>query len=150
MSITCLKLRLNEEQILIDLNQVEVVLAIPELDNLPNEDEAIAGLLNFHTQFIPVYHLASLIDEPKPVYDLNTPIIICSLKGGLIGMLVSEVIEVCFISIDNIQKSTLSSPCSYVAGILKDKKASAWFLDVEELMHFHQLKLKRRHEPVSS
>ena len=147
MSITCLKLRLNEEQILIDLNQVEVVLAIPELDNIPNDDKAMAGLLNFHKQFIPVYHLASLIDEQKPVYDLNTPIIICSLKGGLIGLLVSEVIEVCFISLDNIQKSTLLSP--YVAGVLKDKKASAWFLNVEELMHFHQLKLKRRHESIS-
>ncbi|STX49954.1 chemotaxis signal transduction protein (cheW domain) [Legionella busanensis] len=149
MFINCLKLRLNEDQILVDLNQIQMVLALPELDKLPTEDDAVAGLLNFHSQFIPVYHLASLVDEQKPIYDLNTPIVICSLISGLIGLLVSEAIEVCFISMDNIQKSALLSPYPYVAGILEGEKVSSWLLNLEELMHFHQLKLKN-HESLSS
>ncbi|WP_419419245.1 chemotaxis protein CheW [Legionella sp. D16C41] len=134
-----LKFRLNEEHILLDLNQIQIVLPIAELEALPNQDAAIAGLLNFHTTFIPIYHLATLLNMPKPSYDLDTPIIICLLATKLIGLLVSEVLEVSTLTSKDLQNPHSSYIYSYVDGVVEDNHIACWLLNLEKLLNFHQL-----------
>lgn len=139
-----LKLRLNDQNILISLEEIHLVLPIAELHSIPNKDSAFAGILNYHGQALPVYHLSELIEVSKPQYDLNTPLLIGSVSTGFLGLLVSEVIEVINISEEEIQISNKASP--YVLGIIENETWSAWILDLKNLLEFNSSKFEGIHE----
>ncbi|MCE3046416.1 chemotaxis protein CheW [Legionella sp. 16cNR16C] len=139
-----LKFRLGEQIILVSLDFVYLILPIAQLQHIPQQHSALAGILNYHGQAVPVYHLYELLEASKVAYDLDTPIILCSLSSQCVGLFVSEVMEVCDINEQLIQQPPKT--WSYVKGIIKDETSSAWILDLEQLLHWPQSCLERAHE----
>lgn len=127
-----LRLRLANRIILIRLGQIHSVLPIMELQTVPNQDHTLAGLLNFHGQAAPVYHLAELLELPQIQYDLNNPIILCMVAGQLVGLIATEVIDIHPLQ-QAIQKGNLGSVQPYVTGVVEQEEWSAWVLDLEQL-----------------
>lgn len=143
VNIHYLKIRLNHQIILILLEHVHIVLPIAKLQTIPQNNAALAGILNFHGRGLPVYHLSELMNEPKPDYDLNTPLLVCTLSDNLVGLLVSEVIEVIELRHDIIQKQPYTAE-PYVMGLVEEKDLSAWLLDLESLLH-HRFNIEKSH-----
>lgn len=139
-----LKLRLNHQIILIALHQTHLVLPIAQLQTVPHQDVALEGLLNYHGRPVPVYHLSELIHESRPLYDLNTPLLMCTLSSGFIGLFISEVIELIHLSDKEIQYDHLDKAMPYVTGLLEEE-CSAWILDVEKLLQYHHTELGQSH-----
>lgn len=143
VNIHYLKIRLNHHHILILLENVHIVLPIADLQAIPQQHAALAGILNFHGHALPVYHLSELINEPKPDYDLNTPLLVCTLSGQLIGLFVSEVIEVIELPHDMIQKQQERAAEPYVSGLVEEETLRAWVLDLESLCR--ELHIEKSH-----
>lgn len=141
-----LRIKLGEQLILIPIHQVDVVLPIAELQQVPVDDNAMEGFLNYHGQSLPVYHLAELINANKPSYDLNTPLLLCTVEAGLVGFLVSDVVDLLSISQQTIQHNHAYQAMPYVQGIVEMETCSAWIVDIEHLFHFHECELKQQKE----
>lgn len=145
-ALDCLKLRVNKKDILLLLEQIQIVLPVAELDPVPNNDPAFAGLLGFHSDCIPVYHLSCLIDEPTPSYNLNTPILLCKIKEQVLGLLVSDVINVGIIDSNKINSVSSFQSVPYVLGTWEEGNHSIWIMDLEKLMAFHKQRLEKKNE----
>ncbi|KTD09426.1 chemotaxis protein CheW [Legionella jamestowniensis] len=141
-----LKIRLNNYCILILLQHVHTVLPVAKLELIPHHASALAGILNFHGQAVPVYHLSELINDSMPEYDLNTPMLICTLSIGLIGLLASEVVEVINVREEMIQKPPVNEAKPYITGLIEKEKWSAWILDLEKLFKTHHFSLEEIHD----
>jgi chemotaxis signal transduction protein len=138
-----LRIKLKDQFILITLNQTHMVLPLMKLQSVPHSDPALEGIINYHGQPLPVYHLATLIHESKPHYDLDTPLLLASLSNGLAGFLVSEVTDILNLSGKEIILEKLNNTMPYVIGLLERDDWSAWVLDLEKLIQFHQTELER-------
>ena len=141
-----LKLRLDEQIILISLSQIHMVLPIAEVQTVPGSDTALQGILNFHGQALSIYHLSELINTTKPHYDLNTPLLIAVLPLGLFGFLVSEIFDVIEISEENIQCIPSNKAVSYMKGLIETEQWSGWILDLQKLLTLHQSRLEKDDE----
>ncbi len=134
----CLTVSVAGQTILISIRQVSLVLANLALQTVPHHDESLAGYLNYHGKPVPVYHLAALLKRPIPTYDLNTPIILADLSAGLSAFIVDHVFSVTEINEDNIHVDACQITMPYVAGFLEEETRSAWVLDLEKLLQYHQ------------
>jgi purine-binding chemotaxis protein CheW len=138
MQTTYLKINVAEQVLLINLKQTCLVLPLVELQKIPGNDPALEGILNYHGQALPVYCLAYLINAPQFEYNLDTPLLLCKISSGLLGVIVSEVLDVVDLPNDMIQPPNVHQVMPYVDGIFEDEQWSAWLLNLEKLMVNHQ------------
>lgn len=141
----CLRLKLGNQLILIVLNQIHTVLPILALQSIPHDDVALAGMLNYHGQPVPVYHLSELLHIPKPQYDINALLLMSPLSSGLVGFLISEELDIITISEKAIQQAPVNKNMQYVVGLIENEAWSAWVLDLEKLLQFHQAEIEKIH-----
>jgi chemotaxis signal transduction protein len=78
-------------------------------------------------------------------YDINALLLLSPLSTGLIGFLASEEIDIVNLSEEKIRKMHTPKNRPYVIGLVEDKKWSAWVLDLEQLLIFHQAEIEKFH-----
>jgi len=130
-----LKLKMGQQSILLPLNQIQIILRLPTLHEVPNETKGFEGLLNYHGQSVPVYNLGSYVGLELVQLTLDTPLVLCQLEKGLVGLLVSDVEEVISFSIKEIQKPELSQLPLFVQGAYESEKESMWVIQLEDLIN---------------
>ncbi len=135
-------LLLAHERVLLPISMVRIVLAIPALKTIPDQDPAFKGLLNFHGTGIAVYELSKLIDPSLPFeITLDTPLVLTQISEGAMGILVSEVIDM--VKIPNaLLQTPLPDAMPFVKAIYENQNEAAWVLDLEKLVQYHRLRLK--------
>ncbi len=129
-----LKLALEKQQLLLPLRQVQIILRLPTLYAVPSQTKGFEGVLNYHGMSVPVYNLGDCLGSETVEKALDTPLILCELEAGTVGILVSDVEEVIHLSTDEIQQSELSKLPDFVAGTYVSEKASMWVISLETLI----------------
>ncbi len=129
-----LKLKMNGQSILLPLAQVKTVLRLPALHEVPNEAKGFSGVLNYHGVSVPVYNLGSYIGTELVQLSVDTPLVLCELEKGLVGLLVSDVEEVMSLEADELQKLALSQLPAYVQGTYESEAESMWVIALDALI----------------
>lgn len=134
-----LQLNVNDQHVLLFLSQVEMVLPMVELQTVPDKDHKLKGILNYHGKAIPVYDLANLLELDSVKITLNTPLLLCVMNDKQIALVLKEVLHVIEIDQQLIQTASLCKMKPYVSGIYEAPGCNAWCLDLQKLLHYHDL-----------
>ncbi|MDF1678281.1 MAG: chemotaxis protein CheW [Legionellaceae bacterium] len=129
-----LQLSMGEQHILLLLTQVQIVLRLPGLHQVPNHTKGFEGILNYHGVSVPVYNLGSYVGIQHVQLDLDTPLVLCQLAEGLVGFLVSDVEAVVTLKKNDMQVPRLSDLPDFVVGVYESEAGSMWVIQVEALI----------------
>ncbi len=129
-----LKLKMNEQSILLPLQHVKIVLRLPALQEVPHEAKGFEGILNYHGTSVPVYSLANWIGTDSIEYTLDTPLVLCELQGELLGLLVSDVSGVVYVKPDEVQLPKFSNLPNFVKGAYESEHESMWVIHLNDLI----------------
>ncbi len=78
----------------INLKNIEKILLLPSLEEVPGGPVYMVGLMNLHGQSVTVIDLLTLIGiKREKSYSLETPLLICSENSIKIAVVVDEVLE---------------------------------------------------------
>ncbi len=119
--------RLNNKEFAVDILSVQEIIQNVPLTDVPQSDEAIAGIINLRGQVIPVMDLKSRFGMPETDDGSGTGnVMVVNAGGSLAGMQVDEITGVIPISSDHIEpveKIYDNMPVTDVTGIarLKDQ-----------------------------
>jgi len=130
-----LKLNMGKQFILLSLHHVRIVLRMPALHEIPNETKGFEGILNYHGVSVPVYNLGYWIGDDLIKYGIETPLILCELQGSLVGLLVSDVLEVIHVDPKDIHLPKLSNLPMFVQGTYVSENESMWIIQLDNLIN---------------
>lgn len=133
-----LKLRVHKQQLLLPLQQIQLVLRLPELHPVPSNAKEFEGILNYHGKSVPVYNMGTWIENKPVKQTIDSPLILCKLNNELIGLLTSDVDLIMSVHDKHIQRPNLSELPSFVGGIYEYKQASLWVLNLDPLLNIHE------------
>ena len=90
-----LRVRIQDTQCAIDLAQVERVLPLVELQQVPGGPPHLAGLMNYRGESLAVVDLGIWLgmQDAQP-YSLDTPIVLCREAGLRVAFVVSEAMQI--------------------------------------------------------
>lgn len=113
---------------------------LPELTPVEEAPPYIAGILNLRGQFIPVTDLNLRFGHPAQPYRLSDQIVVLELDQLLMGLIVSEVIEVIELPAEAIQPppkfdGETHRHAPLVAGEVRVGDDIVTLLDASQLMH---------------
>lgn len=81
----------------IDIAHVMEIIPVPAITWMPENPEAIKGIINLRGSIIPVIDVRLRFEKEEKVYDELTCIIVIEYEGSHIGMIVDTVNEVLYI-----------------------------------------------------
>lgn len=137
-SKSCLVVLLDEQRILIDLSHIALVIHVAQLQEIPHKDPAFEGMLNYHGDSIPIYHLSRLIDTSAAAqYALDMPIILCDCMGKRFGLLATQALDIIQLRQEQIQKDAILQALPFIEGVVELADGSVWLLGLECLMRPH-------------
>lgn len=141
-----LKIYMIDQCILLPLHQVNIVLRLPALQDVPSNAKGFEGILNYHGTSVPVYNLGAWLGDAAPQYTLDTPLILCEFDDELIGLLVSNVDDVITVPEHEINRPKLSDLPDFVRGMYLCENESMWVMQLDKLMALHQSPLSTSDE----
>jgi len=100
---TLLIFDLGDARFGVDATLVRESVWLPELTPVEEAPPYIAGILNLRGQFVPVTDLNLRFGHPARPYRLSDQIVVLELDQLLMGLIVSEVLEVIELSAEAIQ-----------------------------------------------
>ena len=137
---TLLIFDLNNARFCLDAMLVRESVWLPELTPIEEAPPYIVGIFSMRGQIVPVTDLNLRFGHPARPYLLSDQIVILELNHLLMGLIVSEVIEVIEISADDFQppprfeEETLHRE-HLVAGKVRVGDAIVTLLDANQLIH---------------
>jgi|GEM_PF-2410176 len=134
-----LKLYMHDQCILMPLHQVQLVLRLPALQQVPSKAKGFEGILNYHGAHVPVYFLGAWLSDELPKYTLDTPLVICQCDESLMGLLVSDVTDVIDVPSNEIQKPKLADLPAFVYGAYASEHETMWVIQLDKLIDIGQL-----------
>ena len=129
-----LKLKVDAQSILLPLKHVQIILRLPALHEVPSDAKGFEGILNYHGVSVPVYNLGAHVGAAQVVPDIDTPLVLCQFKAGLLGILVSDVEEVVAVKAEDVQKPELSQLPAFVTGAYESEVESMWVIQLDALL----------------
>ncbi len=118
------------------LDHVERVLPLMALQSVPAGPDYLVGLLNLHGTSVPVVDASIRIgQEVSEGYDVNTPVLLCSNDERRIGLVVSEVVGVEFVSMGDLQmRSDFEGVKAPLLAVIETEKQLSLLLDLPAIM----------------
>lgn len=86
--------RVGGELYALDIMSIREIIRPQKLTSIPKAPRFIEGVINLRGAVIPVADLRKRFDQPRGEESRKNRIIICSVRGRIIGLLVDEVLEV--------------------------------------------------------
>lgn len=120
----------------IDLQYLIKVILLPALEPAPYRPAWFAGLLNDGGRRVPVIDLAMYLQMPRSQsYSLETPILLCQLAEGRVGLIVDKVISITKTRIDEIQiDPSFKNSQSVFSGTILHEERLSQLLDLGNIM----------------
>ena len=78
------------------------LIAMAAITPLPQESQAVEGVLNVRGQIAPIVNLRRHLNMPPVPFGLHTPIILVRLEGLMLGLIVDEVLDVLALTPDRL------------------------------------------------
>jgi len=136
--IQLVSFNLGSEEFGIDILKVQEINRMVEITRVPQAPHYVEGVINLRGKVIPVIDLRTKFGLEGKAKDKNTRIMVCDVKGNVIGMIVDSVSEVL-----RIPKSTVEPPPAiaagsnideqYISGVVKLEGRLLLFLDISRI-----------------
>ena len=107
--------KLKQEEFGVNILQVQEIIRMQEITNVPNAPEFVEGVINLRGRVIPIVDLRKRFGLESKEHSSATRIIVVMIGDVQVGLIVDEVSEVLRISED-----TVEPPPPIVAGIESD------------------------------
>ncbi len=134
--IQLVSFNLGSEEFGIDILKVQEINRMVEITKVPQAPHYVEGVINLRGKVIPVIDLRTKFGLQAKERDKNSRIVVCDVKGDIIGMVVDAVSEVL-----RIPGSTVEPPPAiaagvdqhYISGVVKLEGRLLLFLDISRI-----------------
>ena len=129
--------RLANEEYGVEIMQVQEIILIGQITEMPNVCAHVRGLINLRGHVIPVLDLRTRFALGAGTITDDSRIIVLNLEGKTIGVIVDAVNEVLRIQSEQIEGVSGGFSCSaqgYVKGLVKFKDKLVVLLNITELL----------------
>lgn len=134
--IQLVSFNLGSEEFGIDILKVQEINRMVEITKVPQAPHYVEGVINLRGKVIPVIDLRTKFGLQAKERDKNSRIVVCDVKGDIIGMVVDAVSEVL-----RIPSSTVEPPPAittgvdqhYISGVVKLEGRLLLFLDISRI-----------------
>jgi purine-binding chemotaxis protein CheW len=93
-SVQLVSFRVGNEQYGIHIRQVQEIIRMPEITQLPQTDDFIKGIINLRGNIIPIIDMRTRFNMEENEYSELTRVIVLSLDEKFIGIVVDSVSKV--------------------------------------------------------
>jgi len=107
--------KLREEEFGVNILQVQEIIRMQEITNVPNAPDFVEGVINLRGRVIPIVDLRKRFGLEAKEHSKATRIIVVMIDQVTVGLIVDEVSEVL-----RIPEDTVEPPPPIVAGIESD------------------------------
>lgn len=95
--------KLGHEEYATDIRQVKDIITVPAITKVMRAPFSVIGLINLHSQLIPVVDLSQRLHLVQNQWTRKTRIMVLELGERLVGILVDQVTEVLNVNVDVIK-----------------------------------------------
>ena len=137
-----LTFQIADEEFAIPIGHVIEIVGIQKITEVPDMPDFVKGVINLRGKVIPVMDVRLRFRMPAVAYDDRTCVVVVSVGDVTIGLVVDTVSEVVDIPESNISappRFSSSTSGRYVSGMGKIGEAVKIIIDVEKLLHDHEL-----------
>jgi purine-binding chemotaxis protein CheW len=135
---------LGNEQYGIDIKKVQEIRGYDNVTRVPGTPEFIKGVTNLRGLIVPIVDMRIKFKLDIPSYDLLTVVIILTVKGRLVGMVVSSVSDVISLTPRQIQIlpncESILKP-EYLIGLSSIGERVVILIDIERFMTSDEMAL---------
>ncbi len=107
--------KLRDEEFAVDILQVQEIIRLQDITNVPNAPAFVEGVINLRGRVIPIIDLRKRFALESAEHSASTRIIVVMIDNVTVGLIVDEVSEVL-----RIPEDTVEPPPPIVAGIESD------------------------------
>lgn len=133
---TYVTVQLGEEVFGFDVTKVQEITGIPEVSFVPNAAEYMKGVMNLRGKVLPLVDLRIKFKLHDKEYDKLTVVMICEVKGNLVGMIVDAVSDVVNINEEDIQDMphfTTKAELDCIGGVAHVNNRVVVLIDVDNI-----------------
>ncbi|MFH1771195.1 MAG: chemotaxis protein CheW [Candidatus Omnitrophota bacterium] len=138
-----LTFKLANEELAIDVKCVREVLRPRKIYSFPRAPEFIEGVIDLRGRVLAVIDLRKKFDMPLKHEISRWRVVVCAIKGLMVGFIVDSVNDVIAVSSSMIQPppAVVSSQleCGYLCGVVRIEKKVIMLLDVEKLINTEEI-----------
>lgn len=103
---------LNKAYYGVPILQVQEIVKMTEITELPNTPDFVQGIVNLRGKIIPIIDMRKRFGLPEEVIDENWKILILKAEDVLFGVMVDQISEV-----EKVPASLIEKPPKIVAGV---------------------------------
>lgn len=126
---------LEGQKYALPIDRVQEIQQIVAYTEVPDETGVVLGMVNLRGIVVPLVDLRTLVGLESRAYHLETPMIICRSRGGLVALVVDEVEDVSIMPAGCLQKaSRLHALSDRMLGVCRMEPGLVFLLDIEKLV----------------
>jgi len=130
--------RLGQQKYALPIEPIRQIIEMITITPVPQVQEFIEGVINFHGMPVPVVNLRHQLSLPRMQLQLHTPIILVTIANRLIGLIVDEVLDVINLSTSQIVSPQSVMPVEVgdipvVQGLIQLESETILYLDTAHL-----------------
>jgi purine-binding chemotaxis protein CheW len=127
---------IDKQQYALPLDNVERVIHVIEIIELPNSPEFIHGVINLYGKVIPVINIRARFGIKTKDIELSDQLIIISIPSGKLALLVDSTHEIILIDKEEIIDSEkIIFAKKYIQGVIKQKNGLVLINDVDKFLN---------------
>lgn len=126
---------LGGQRYALPIDRVQEIQQIVAFSEVPSGGSGVVGMVNLRGSVIPAIDLRRLVGLPGEEYVLETPMIICRVRGQLVALIVDEVQDVIQLPDGCLQAAPpMHSLSSKMIGVCRLDDGLVYLLDLDLLM----------------
>jgi len=137
--------RLGNEEFGIDILNVNEILRIMDVTEIPNSPPCVEGVVNVRSKIIPVISTRLKLNMPKEDYNSDTRIIVVEIGSKTVGFIVDEVQEVIRICNDQTEVppdiAVAGVDSDFITSVAKFDERIVIILDLKKLVNSEEFEI---------
>lgn len=126
---------LDSQRYALPIDRVQEIQQIVAFSEVPGGGTGIVGMVNLRGHVIPAVDLRRVVGLPPREYHLETPMIICRIKGQLVALVVDEVQDVLELPDGCLQAAPpMHSLSSKMIGVARMDDGLIYLFDLDPLL----------------
>lgn len=126
---------LDAQRYALPIDRVQEIQQIVAFSEVPGGGTGVVGMINLRGHVIPAVDLRRIVGLPPREYDLETPMIICRIKGQLVALVVDEVQDVLELPDGCLQAAPpMHALSSKMIGVARLDDGLVYLLDLDLLL----------------
>ena len=136
---TLVTFRLGRQIFALPIEPIVQIIPIVTITPLPHADPRVAGVINVHGALVPIINLHTLLNLPRPILQLHTPIVLVHCHTHTIGLIVDSVLEVFTPTAKDFTRPKEILPDELVeapilAGMVNHTSGTVFVLDIDHIL----------------